>query len=136
MAKKIIAVVILILVIQYYLNTQQKPSQKEDKSTSKTEKLQQLVNSMQVSQNVSKAASSLLSDYNGRLPVHANKWEPVTHITRDEWPAFEHVLQEYGYSYREMYDTIDKPSSEFWHTGFYKKEFDEIRQSLKQRSTW
>lgn len=135
--RTILAIILAILGINIIskLAKQDKDNQAQAQAQAKTqeENKQQELNDYLGKKEAKRAAEDLISDYNGYLPVHAEKWRPTAQLNLAYWAEFKKTLQEYGYDYTDMYDRIQSWSNPTFKTGFYKTEFNDIRDTLRQR---
>ena len=139
--KKLIAIVIAFIVIRYLLllkasqdqaNEEAQLQAQEENNRQQEEKQEQALAQI----NVNNVVNKWYQSYNSYLPVNYADWVGFTEIPYQNWPQLKKAMSDIGYTYKEVYERILYWSSSICHTGFYKSEFDPIRDKLAERANW
>lgn len=142
--KKLIAIIIAFFALRLILQAQQKQEQQNQEAQKQAEENAQKQAEEQVKKqadtltqiNVNNIVSNWYQNYNGKLPVHYEDWVGFTQISKNDWHFVKEAMTSLGCNYKDAYNKIMGKSKAFWKSGFYKKEFDNIRDLLAQRANW
>lgn len=142
--KKILAIIVAIVAIRILITAaniqqqQQEEIQKEDEEAAKKaeEERQKKILEAQMQMKVNTVVTNWYNEYNGCLPTYRDEWIGFTEIPREYWYMVKDAMQQLGYTYASVWGRINYWSSSFFKTGFYKGEFDDIRDELERRTKW
>lgn len=139
--KKLTAIVIAFFVIRYLLLQQAAQDQANEEAQKQAEEearqQQEAKQEQALAQiNINTIVNKWYQSYNSYLPVFYDDWVGFTQISRENWPLLKNTMSDLGFTYAEVYQRIHKWSNSFFRTGFYKKEFDPIRNKLAERANW
>ena len=142
--KKILAIIVAIVAIRILVTAanvqqqQEKEIQKEnDEETKKAEEeRQKKILEAQMQMKVNTVVTNWYNEYNGYLPTYRDEWIGFTEIPREYWYMVKDAMQQLGYTYASVWGRIYYWSNRICKTGFYKNEFDDIRNELEKRTKW
>lgn len=139
--KKVIAIIIAVITIYllYTMSKQQEQEQQQEADKIAQENAQakqEAVTNAMKKIEISNIVMEWRNHFNWCLPVYAEHWKPLAQISHDDWHYVKEEMQNWDITYKDAYDRIEYWSNPFFKSGFYKKEFDSIRDALKQRSKW
>ncbi len=142
--KKIITIIIAIIAIRLFAKAQQEEQQQIQEANKTAEEIQQKAADEQAKKQadammqmqVNKTVTNWYLSYNGYLPVYADDWRGFTKIPKEYWYMVKQGMTDLGYTYKQVWEKIEHWSNSICKTGFYKSEFDEIRDELKKRTNW
>ena len=141
--KKILAVIIAIVAIRILVTAaniqqQEEEIQKEnDEEAQKAEEeRQKKILEAQMQMKVNTVVTNWYNEYNGYLPTSRDEWIGFTEIPREYWYMVKDAMQQLGYTYASVWGRINYWSNKTCKTGFYKSEFDDIRNELEKRTKW
>lgn len=145
--KKLIAIVIAFFAIRLLLQAKNQQDQQNQQNQQAIQQAQEQANAKAAAEEAQKqktlkqisynqSVSNWYMSYNGYLPVHASDWNFFADISREDWPILTEAMKATGVTYKEAYERIYYWSNRICKTGFFKGEFDGIRDKLAQRAKW
>ncbi len=142
--KKLIAIVIIIFLFSTLLKAQQVEQQQveetnkqaEEEAKKAEEEKNKKIADAQMQMKVNTIVTNWYNEYNGYLPTYRDEWVGFTEIPKEYWYMVKEAMQQLGYTYASVWGRINYWSNRVCHTGFFKSEFDDIRDELEKRTKW